>query len=194
MHAVLSAACISCLAFCFTHQSLSQIGETKEELIRRYGSCQPNTLWRAEGSERAYQSVIDSGEDCIFRSDDLIITYLFKAGKAVAIDYRLELRYSDSLVSGERYRKLWELDILRLLSMAVPNVRWVDIPGDSTIERSRTKDSNVFAYYFAGGNYMRHHLRVQTAAVDAVFKKWELPLVAPASNPNRARGTNKKRG
>ena len=178
MHRLFSVAYITCLSLCFTHQSLSQIGETREVLIRRYGSCQPNTLWRAEGSEHAYQSVIDFGEDCMFQSDDLIITYLFKAGKAVAIDYRVELPYSDSLVSGERYRKLWELDILRLLSMAVPKARWVDIPGDSTIKRARTKDSKVFAYYFAGGNYMRHHLRVQTAVVDAVFKKWELPLVA----------------
>ena len=178
MRAVSSAACISCLVFCFAHQSLSQIGKTKEELIRLYGPCHPNSQWRAEGTEHAYQSVIDFGKDCIFRSGYFTITCLFKAGKAVAIDYRVELPYGDSLVSGERNQDLEESVILGLLSLAVRNARWVDMPGDSTIKRFRTKDSKVFAYYFAGGNYMRHHLRVQTAVVDAVFKKWELPLVA----------------
>ena len=96
---------------------------------------------------------------------------MFKDGKAVAFDYHVELAFSDSLVWGERYQSLSELEILRLLWIAVPNARWVKIPSDSTIRRSRTRDSRVFAYYFASGNYKRHELLVHTAAVDAIFKK-----------------------
>jgi len=92
--------------------------------------------------------VIDFGEDCTFRSDDHVITVLFKGAKAVAFDYRVELLNSDSLATGECCQKLWELDILMLLSMAAPSARWVNMPSDSTIQRSRTKDSTVFAYYF----------------------------------------------
>jgi hypothetical protein len=176
MRALLSVACINSLLLCFTQQGLSQIGESREELIRRYGPCEPNDVWLSEGTERAYHSVIDLGEDCTFRSNDLTITVLFKAGKAVMLDYRVKPSFSDSLVSGERYQKLRELDILRLLFIAAPNARWVEIPSDSTVRRSRTKDSTLFAYYFAGG-YLRHQLLVQTATVDAVFKKVLLPLV-----------------
>ena len=179
MHAVLSAACISCLVCCFTHQSLSQIGETKEELVQRYGPCQPNPAWRSEGAEHTYRNVIDFGEDCTFRTGQYDMTVLFKDGKAVVFDYRVELPFSASLVSGDRWQKLSALDILRLQRMTILNAHWVDIPSDSTIQRSRTKDSTVFAYYFAGGHYKRHHFLVQTAAVDAVFKKAELPLVKP---------------
>ena len=93
--------------------------------------------------------------------------------KAVAFDYRVEVTFSDSLVSGERYQAWSELAILRLLSIAVPNARWVKMPSDSTMSRSRTKDSAVFAYYFASGHYKRHELLVHTAAVDAIFKKTE---------------------
>jgi hypothetical protein len=158
------------LLLCFTPQVLSQIGQTKEELIRDYGPCQPNPAGKPK-EPNAYDSVIDVGEDCTFRSGQFIITSMFKDGKAVAIDYRVELAFSDSLVWGERYQKLSELEILRLLSIAVPNARWVNIPSDSTIRRSRTRDSTVFAYYFASGHYKRHELLVHTAAVDAIFKK-----------------------
>ena len=118
-------------------------------------------------------SVIDVGEDCTFRSGQFIITSMFKDGKAVAFDYRVAMAFSDSLVWGERYQKLSELDILRVLSIAVPNARWVNMPSDSTIRRWRTRDSTVFAYYFASGHYKRHELLVHTAAVDAIFKKTE---------------------
>jgi hypothetical protein len=170
MRAALSFAYITCLLLCFTHQVLSQIGQTKEELIRRYGPCQPNPAGKPK-EPNAYDSVVDVGEDCTFRSDHLIITSMFKDGKAVAFDYRVELAFSDSLVWGERYQKLSELEILRLLWIAVPNARWVNIPSDSTIQRSRTRDSTAFAYYFASGHYKRHQLLVHTAAVDAIFKK-----------------------
>jgi len=173
MRAWLSFAYITCLLLCFTHQSLSQIGATKDELIKRYGPCQPGAALRSERNERAYQGVIDFGEDCTIRSEDLVMTIMFKDGKAVAFDYRIAIPYSDSLVSGDRWRKLWELDLLRLESMAIPNSRWVSIRTDSHLRQSRTKDSKVFSYYFADGHDERHHLLVQTAAVDAVFRKTE---------------------
>jgi hypothetical protein len=172
MHASLIFAYITCLLLCFTHQGQSQIGQTKEELIRDYGPCQANAAGKPK-EPNAYDSVIDVGEDCTFQSGQLIITTMFKNGKAVAFDYRVELAFSDSLVSGERYQAWSELAILRLLSIAVPNARWVKMPSDSTIRRSRTKDSAVFAYYFASGHYKRHQLLVHTAAVDAIFKKTE---------------------
>ena len=104
---------------------------------------------------------------------DLIITASFKEGKAVAFDYRVPHTFVDSLLAQQResYQKLSALDILSLLWVAFPKGRWVNIPSDSYIRRSRTKDSRVFAYYFAGGNYHQHELLVQTAAVDAVFKR-----------------------
>jgi hypothetical protein len=169
MRVSLSFAHFTCLLLCFAHQGLSQIGQTKEELVRDYGPCQPNPAGKPK-EPNAYDSVIDVGKDCTFRSGHLIITSNFKDGKAVAFDYRVELPFTDSLASGERYQNLSELDILRLLSIAVPNARWVNIPSDSTIRRSRTRDSTVFAYYFAS-QYKRRELLVHTAAVEAIFQK-----------------------
>jgi hypothetical protein len=172
MHGSLSFAYITCLLLSFTHQGLSQIGQTKEELIQRYGPCRPDSAGKPK-EPNAYDSVIDVGENCTFQSDQLIITSMFKAGKAVAFDYRVQHTFFDSLLVGqnESYRELWDLEILRLLWIAVPGAQWVVIPSDSTVRRWRTKDRTAFAYYFAGGNYHRHELVVQTAAVDAVFKK-----------------------
>lgn len=181
MRASLIFAYLTCLLLCSTNRSLAQIGQTKEELIQRYGPCQRYSA--GEPNEpNAYDSVIDVGEDCTFHirghpvipeNRDLIITASFKEGKAVAFDYRVQHTFADSLLAGqdEPYQKLSEWDILSLLSVALPNARWVNIPGDSIIQRSRTRDSRAFAYYFAGGNYHQHELLVQTAAVDAVFKK-----------------------
>ena len=172
MHASLSFAYITCLLLSFTHQSLSQIGLTKEELIRRYGPCQPNAVGKPK-EPNAYHSVIDVDDDCTFHFDQLIIMSEFKAGKAVAFAYGAEQAFMDSVLAGqsEHYRKLWELEILRLLWISVPRGEWVGIPSNSIIRRWRTRDSTAFAYYFADGHYRRHELLVQTAAVDAVFKK-----------------------
>ena len=81
MHASLIFAYITCLLLCFTHQGLSQIGQTKEELIRDYGPCQPNAAGKPK-EPNAYDSVIDVGEDCTFQSGKLIITTMFKDGKS----------------------------------------------------------------------------------------------------------------
>ena len=85
----LTFACITCLWLCFTDQGVSQIGETKEELIGRYGPCQPNPAGKPK-EPNAYDRVIDVGEDCTFHSDHLVITSMFKDGKAVAFDYHVE--------------------------------------------------------------------------------------------------------
>jgi hypothetical protein len=174
MHASLSFAYVTCLLLCFTHQSLAQIGLTKEELVRRYGPCQLNATGTPK-EPNAYHRVIDVEENCTFQFDQLIIMSEFKAGKAVALDYGSKQAFMDSALAGqnERYRKLWELEILRLLWISVPGAEWVGIPTKSTIRRWRTRDSTAFAYYFADGQYRRHELLVQTAAVNAVFKKTE---------------------
>jgi hypothetical protein len=169
MRVSVSFAYITCLLLCLAHQGLSQIGQTKEELVRDYGACQPNPAGKPN-KPNAYDSVIDVGEDCTFRSRGLSIISNFKNGKAVAFNYRMELPFADSLWSGERYQNLSELDILRLLSIAVPNARWVNTPSDSTIRRLRTRDSKVFAYYLAS-EYKRRELLVYTAAVDAILQK-----------------------
>ncbi len=167
-----SFAYITCLLLCFAHQGLSQIGQTKEQLIQRYGQCHPDPGGKPK-EPSAYDSVIDVGKNCTFRSDGLIITALFKDGKAVALDYRAQHTLAESLLAAqsESYRGLSELEILRLLWIAVPGAQWVNLPSNSIIQRSRTKDSTAFAYYFANGNYHRHELVVQTAGVDAVFRK-----------------------
>jgi hypothetical protein len=172
LHGSLSFVYITCLLLCFTHQSLSQIGLTKEELIRRYGPCQPNAIGKPT-EPNAYHSVIDIDDDCTFQFDQLIIMSGFKAGKAVAFDYGAKQSFMDSVLAGqsERYRKLLELEILKLLWISLPGAEWVGIPSNSTIRRWRTRDSTAFAYCFADGQYRRHELLVQTAAVDAVFKK-----------------------
>jgi hypothetical protein len=183
MHAALSLAYITCSLLCFTQQSLSQIGLTKEELIRRYGPCQPNVISTPE-EPNAYHSVIDADEDCTFHFDQLIIMSKFKGRKAVAFDYGAQPAFMDSVLAGqnERYRKLWELEILRLLWISLPGAVWVNMPSNSTIRRWRTKNSRAFAYYFADGDYKRHELLVQTAAVDAVFKKTD--KIIRRSRPN----------
>jgi hypothetical protein len=172
MRRSLSFAYTTCLLFCFTHQGLSQIGQTKEELIRRYGRCHADPAGTTE-EPNAYDSVIDVGKNCTFRSENVIIAALFKGGKAVAFDYRAQHTFAESLsaAQSEDNRGLSELEIFRVLGIAVPGAQWVNIPGNSIIKRWRTKDSTAFAYYFAGGNYHRHELLVQTAAVDAVFQK-----------------------
>jgi hypothetical protein len=172
MHVSLSLAYITCLLLCFTHQSLSQIGLTKEELIRRYEPCQPNAIGKPK-EPNAYHSVIDVDDDCTFHFDQLMIMTEFKAGKAVAFAYGAERAFMDSILAGqsERYRKLWELEILRLLWISLPGAEWVGVPSNSTIHRWRTRDSTAFAYYFTDGQYRRHELLVQTAAVDAIFKR-----------------------
>ena len=126
-----SFAYITCLLLCFTHQGLSQIGQTKEQLIQRYGQCHPDPGGKPK-EPSAYDSVIDVGKNCTFRSDGLIITALFKDGKAVALDYRAQHTLAESLLAAqsESYRGLSELEILRLLWIAVPGAQWVNLPSN----------------------------------------------------------------
>ena len=173
MRAAVTSAITSALLLAFAHPCLSQIGETREELIRRYGKCQPERAGKPKGPG-VYDSVIDEG--CSFRHDDLYITSMFKAGRAVSFYYRKvpkEQTFWASLFhgKGELYRELSDDEVSTLLRLAAPGAQWVVVPSDSTIRRWQTSDSSAYAYYFASGHYNRHQLLVQTAAVDAVFKK-----------------------
>jgi hypothetical protein len=172
MRAVVISAIIVTALLSLAHQCLSQIGETKDELIRRYGACQPNVAGMPRGPN-VYDSVIDVGDDCTFQREDLAITSMFKAGKAMGFDYRKEQTFWGSLLHGKSYlyRELSDEEISTLLRVAVPGAQWVAVPSDSIIRRWQTSDSSAFAYYFASGHYNRHHLFVQTAAVDTIFKK-----------------------
>jgi hypothetical protein len=100
MRRSLSFAYISYLLLCFTHQGLSQIGQTKEELIRRYGPCHPDPSGKPK-EPSPYDSVIDVGKNCTFRSDGLIITALFKDAKAVAFDCRAQYTLAESLLADK---------------------------------------------------------------------------------------------
>jgi hypothetical protein len=172
MRAAVISAMISAVCLTFAHHCPSQIGETKEELIQRYGPCQPNPAGKPKGPN-VYDSVIDVGEDCTFQHGDLTVTSMFKAGKAVAFDYRKEPTFWASLLQGksELYRELSEDEISSLLRSAVPSAQWIVVPSNPVIRRWQTSDSSAFAYYFASGHYNRHELLVQTAPVDAMFKK-----------------------
>src|SRR6266550_7488395 len=94
MRAGVTLAITGAMSFAFADRSFSQIGETKEELVRRYGQCQPNPAGKPKGPN-VYDSVIDVGEDCTFQHGQLTITSMFKAGKAVAFSYRKERIFSD---------------------------------------------------------------------------------------------------
>lgn len=172
MRAAVTSAIISAALLGLAQQCLSQIGEFKDDLIRRYGACQPNPAGKARGPN-VYDSVIDVGDDCTFQHQDLTITGMFKAGKAVGFDYRKEQTFWGSLLQGKSdlYRELSDDEISTLLRLAIPSAQSVPVPSDSTIRRWQTSDSSAFAYYFASGHSNRHHLLVHTAAVDAMFKK-----------------------
>jgi hypothetical protein len=172
MRAAVTLAITSAISFAFADHCFSQIGETNDELIRRYGQCQPNPAGKPKGPN-VYDSVIDVGEDCTFQHDDLTVTSMFKCGKAVAFYYRKEVTFWTSVLQGksETYRELSEDEISTLLRTAVPGAQWVIVPSDPAIRRWQTSDSSAFAYYFANGHYNRHQLLVQTAPVDAMFKR-----------------------
>lgn len=173
MRTTMTLAITSAVLFTFAHQSLSQIGETKEELIRRYGSCQPDPGGKPKKAPNVYDSVIDVDEGCTFQHNDLTVTTMFRADRAVAMYYRKEPTFWASLLQGkgEFWRELSAEEISLLLRTAIPSAQWVVVPSDPAIRRWRTSDSSAFAYYVANGHYNRHSLLVQTAPVDAMYKR-----------------------
>jgi hypothetical protein len=60
-------------------------------------------------------------------------------------------------------------EIASSLRSAVEGAEWVPVSTDNAHSAWRTSDSSVFAYYnHSPGHYA---LRVQTAAVDAIYQK-----------------------
>jgi hypothetical protein len=173
MRAIVNLTIITAVLLVFAHQSLSQIGETKDELIRRYGKCQPNPAGKPKGPN-VYDSVIDVGEDCTFQHGQLTITSMFRAGRAVAFYYRKERTFWDSLMHGKS-DPYWELssdEISDILRTAMPGAEsWIVVSNDTPIHQWRTSDSSAFAYYFASGHHDLYWVLVQTPAVDAMYKK-----------------------
>ena len=172
MRASTVLAITGALLFGFTDLCQAQIGASKEELVRRYGSCQPNPAGKPRGPN-VYDSVLDVGEDCTFEHDQLAITSMFKAGKAVAFYYRKERTFWDGLLHGKSYPYL-ELnadEISDILQTAVPGAEWIVVSADAPIQQWRTSDSSAYAYYFASGHHDLYNVLVQTAAVDAMYKK-----------------------
>jgi hypothetical protein len=165
---------VSALLLAFTGQCLSQIGETKDELIRRYGACQPNPAGKPRGPN-VYDSVLDVGEDCTFQHDRLFITAFFKRGKTHILVYRKHpsppgtIFFRNALPTSDF--QITDPEISSLLQSAVPSAQWIVVSKDTPIRQWRTSDSSAFAYYFASGHHDLYSLQIQTAAVDAMYKK-----------------------
>jgi hypothetical protein len=172
MRALVTVAISSAVLLTVAHQCLSQIGETKEQLIQRYGSCQPNPAGKPKGPN-VYDSVIDVGKDCTFQHGQLTITSMFKAGRAVAFYYRKERTFWDSLLHGKTYPylQLSNDEISDILRTAMPNAEWIVVSNDTPIQQWRTSDSSAYAYYFASGHHDLYNVLVQAAGVDAMYKK-----------------------
>jgi hypothetical protein len=164
--------CVACVTL--AHQCLSQIGATKEELIQRYGTCQPNPGGKPSGPN-VYDSVLDVGEDCTFRHDGLFIAAFFKHGRTEMLEYKKHPSPPNTIFSRNALPssdfQITDMEIYRLLDAAVPGAQWIVISNDTPIRQWRTSDSSAFAYYFASGHHDLYGLQVQTAAVDAMYKK-----------------------
>jgi hypothetical protein len=79
---------ISLVACAFAYSCLGQIGETKEELSRRYGPAikrSPSDPWHPS-------DIVD--DMCWFRHNNLKISVDFKAGKAVMLQYIKTARFT----------------------------------------------------------------------------------------------------
>ena len=143
----------------------AQLGETKEELSRRYGACippPPPSLPPAEFEEA-----------CWFHHDRLKVLALFSRGKAVRLQY-----LKRAIFSKRGKGPMTDDEITSILRAAVKNPDWVLIAVEGPVRRWQTRDSSAFAYYFGYGGPRRwqgpdHALWVQTAAVDARYQAAE---------------------
>ena len=151
----------------FVQPGLSQIGENKDQLSKKYGVCSPDLPPRPQGPN-AYDSVLDVGDLCYFHHGGLRITAFFKGGRAEAFFYHKKKAFSGKAYP---YAELTDGEIASLLRVAMPHAEWISVSSAPPIRRWRTSDSSVFAYYFAAGPKNRYSLLVQTAAVDAVYRK-----------------------
>jgi hypothetical protein len=142
------------------------MSETKEQLAHRYGrpSAYPSALASLLNAKE-YHNALD--EVCEFHPNDLNILAYFKHGKAVLLKYRKKDR-----------SPMTDNELSSLLGTGTKKSHWIVIPGDEKSDlRWRTSDSSVFAYYYRELQYRsiyeapRYLLMVQTASVNAIYKK-----------------------
>jgi hypothetical protein len=128
--------------------------------------------WQAERPQRLRQRH-RRGDVCNFQQGQLTINSMFKAGRAVAVSYHKIRTFWDSFFhpKGYVYLELTSEEISNSLRTAMPNAEWILVSSDTPIKQWRTSDSSAFAYYFASGNHDLYTVLVQTAAVDAMYKK-----------------------
>jgi hypothetical protein len=173
MSAKVASAIIGAALLALAHPCLAQINATKDELVRQWGPCQPNPMGKPRGPN-VYDSVLDVGDDCIFAHKGFFIRAYFKARKAVMLDYRKYPSLGDTIFMGARPgadSQISDPEIYAILESAVPSTLWIPISSNSPIRQWRTNDSSAFAYYFATGSHNLYTLQIQTAAVDAMYKK-----------------------
>jgi hypothetical protein len=155
---------------------LAQIGQSKEQLSRRYGkNLASPPLPRTTPNK--YDGVLDVGDISEFHHGGFEITALFKGGLAQSFYYRKLKSDSDktgsSWESSSPYLRLTHRDIFEFLHAADPVAEWIPADGEPPVKCWRTSDGSKYAYYYADGSRNRYMLCVQTAAVDAVWRKVE---------------------
>ena len=122
-----------------------------------------------------YDAVIDVGEDCTFWDRRIRFMVLFQSDRVVGFHFTKPPTFWESLRHPFRYSDLplSDAEISALLHSAAPGAEWVAEPSDAVVRRWRTSDGSAAAYYLAGGHRDLHHLIVQSAAVDEVFRRIE---------------------
>jgi hypothetical protein len=172
MRSKITSAVMIGVLLAFAHPCLSQIDATRDDLVRRYGPCQPNRIGKPRGPN-VYDSVLDVGEDCTFHHDGFYITAVFKAGKAKMFSYRKDPSPSGTIFfqAPSPDLQITDPEIYAILYTVVPSAQWIVVSKDTPIRQWRTSDSSAFAYYFASGHHDLYSLQIQTAAVDAMYKK-----------------------
>ena len=146
----------------------AQIGETKEQLVHRYGLASDyNPKLSSLLRWKEYGNVLD--DICTFHPNNLDILVYFKHGKGVLFKYQ-----------HKDFSRMTTGELSSILDVAVNKPCWVLIPGQSSSDlRWRTRDSSAFAYYFLQRHGRPHALRegplhellIQTASVDAIYKR-----------------------
>ena len=149
----------------------AQLGATRGELIKRYGSCEANPD-RQTNVPNVYDRVIDVGEDCTFYDGRIRVMALFKSDRVVGFFFSKQLTFWEGILHPFRHQYLpfSDSEISTLLHTAAPKANWLAIDSEGVARRWRTSDGSAAAYYFAGGYREPYHLIVYTSAVDEVFR------------------------
>src|ERR1051326_4234682 len=118
--------------------TVAQLGETKDQLSRRYGAPIPFAPPSSPPAE------FDDG--CWFHRDRLKVLAYFTRGAAVKLQYTVKHFSIDLAVTKRGKSSMTEQDIASLLQTAVKNPDWVLIASEGPVRRWRTRDSSAFAY------------------------------------------------